>query len=103
MAGSVQQQDGSRGGLRKRCRRNGEHGGRQLMINSMRTGKRARLITSVGGAAVAVTIGLSMIVPAVSTNAGASSKKVTLSIAFGSTYVMATAALAPEYYGNIAK
>jgi multiple sugar transport system substrate-binding protein len=73
------------------------------MINSMRTGKRARLITSVGGAAVAVTIGLSMIVPAVSTNAGASSKKVTLSIAFGSTYVMATAALAPKFYGNIAK
>jgi multiple sugar transport system substrate-binding protein len=73
------------------------------MNNRSREGKRAGVVARLGGAAVAVVIGLSMTVPALSTNAGASSKKVTLSIAFGSTYVMATAALAPKFYGNIAK
>jgi multiple sugar transport system substrate-binding protein len=54
-------------------------------------------------AIAALCAGLLALSPLSSLNAGASSKKVTLSIAFSSDYFMATPAMAPAYYKSIAK
>jgi multiple sugar transport system substrate-binding protein len=62
-----------------------------------------RNLLRLGMAFAVLIVGFLAVAPLSSTRAGASGKKETLSIAYGSTYVMATAALAPEYYGMIAK
>jgi len=54
-------------------------------------------------ASVALSVGLLALSPLSSGSAGASSNKVTLSIAYSSDYVMATSAMPPVFYGGIAK
>jgi multiple sugar transport system substrate-binding protein len=68
------------------------------------SGPRRRIAVKVGSAMVALAIGSLAIVPIAQSSAGASSSnKKVLTIAFGSTYVMATSTIAPKLYTMLAK